>query len=130
MAEARSAPRTNVVWRAAIAVMPGKIVPAKIINFSQGGLKLQCLLPLRDGETYQMMMEVPSHRDASVRTQVICKAKCMYSTLCDDAYHAGMKYFDVPSEHTALLQSWNGKPHLAETRQSEPTPIHDSPDMV
>lgn len=110
MAEARSAPRSNVVWRAAISFAPGKIVPAKVINFSLGGLKLQCARPLRDGETYQMMIEVPSHRDASSRTQVICKAKCMYSTLCDNEYHAGMKYFDVPAEHTALLQSWSGTP--------------------
>ena len=130
MAEARSTPRTNVVWRAAISVAPGKIVPAKVINFSIGGLKLQCAHPLHNGEIYQMMMEVPSHRDASVRTQVICKAKCMYSTLCDNEYRAGMKYFEVPSQHAALLQSWGGFPTTKELHHSETSPIDESSNMV
>ena len=113
MAEARAVKRTNVNWPAAVALAPGKIVPAKIINFSIGGLKLQCAHPLHDGETYQMMMQVPSPLDASVRTQVICKAKCMYCSLSDNEYLAGMKYFEVPNEHTQLLQSWSGSPSSA-----------------
>ncbi len=108
MSESRSAPRTNVSWRAAILVAPGKIVPAKIFNFSASGLKMQCAHPLQDGATYQMMMEVPKQGDASARTQVICKAKCLYSTLSENEYRAGMKYFEVPAQHQALLQSWGG----------------------
>lgn len=130
MSEARSVPRINVTWRAAIALAPGNIVQAKVINFSAVGLKLQCAHRLRDGETYQMMMQVPSQGDASVRTQVVCKAKCMYSTLCDNEYLAGLKYFGVPSEHTALLQSWSAQPSIFEARQSVARPITDLPDMV
>jgi hypothetical protein len=126
MAEARAVPRTNVSWRAAISISAGKIVTAKVINFSIGGLKLQCVQPLRDGEIYQMMMEVPSERDASIRTQVICKAKCLYSTLCDNEYRAGMKYFDVPSQHAALLQSWGGTP----VNKSVAASITEISDMV
>lgn len=130
MAESRSAPRTNVSWRAAIALAPGKIVPAKVINFSDGALKLQCAHHLRDGEIYQMMMQVPSHRDASVRTEVICKVKCLYSTLSGDEYHAGMKYFEVPSEHTQLLHSWSGLSTIGKAKQSATTPINDLANMV
>lgn len=130
MVEARATHRTNVVWRAAILISAGKIVPAKVINFSLGGLKLQCAHLLRDGEIYQMMMEVPSHRDASVRTQVVCKAKCLYSTLSENEYRAGMKYFEVPSQHEALLQSWGGTPTVKIVNHSAAEPINDLPDMV
>ena len=130
MVEARATHRTNVAWRAAILISAGKIVPAKVINFSLGGLKLQCAHLLHDGEIYQMMMEVPSHRDASVRTQVVCKAKCLYSTLCDNEYRAGMKYFEVPSQHAALLQSWGGFPTTTELNHSETSPIDESSNMV
>lgn len=77
-----------------------------------------------------MTMQVPSHRDASVRTQVICKAKCMYCTLSDNAYLAGMKYFEVPSEHNQLLQSWGGLPSSASAKQSGTTSIDDLLNMV
>lgn len=118
MLDARSVVRTNVSWRAAILVAPGKIVAAKVINFSHGALKLQCAQLLRDGETYQMMMEVPSQHDASVRTQVICKATCLYSTLSENEYRSGMKYLDVPAQHEALLQSWGGTPKHKESNKS------------
>ena len=129
MSEARSAPRINVAWRGAILLAPGKIVPAKVISFSAGALKLQCAHILRDGETYQMMMEVPSKHDASVRTQVICKAKCLYSTLSENEYRAGMKYFEVPAQHEALLQAWGGMPVIKELSKTE-GPINEFPDMV
>jgi PilZ domain len=108
MSEARTNSRINVVWRAAIQVAPGKIVPAKIINFSMGGVLLQCGHLLKDGQTYQMMMEVPEHRDASHRTQVVCKATCTYTILSGNEYRAGMRYFDIPSQHEALIASWGG----------------------
>jgi hypothetical protein len=108
MSEARLAVRAKVSWRAAILIGPGKIVPAKIIDFSRGGLKLQCGVPLKDGETYQIMMEVPKKLDASSRTKVTCKAKCIYSLLSGDDYCAGMKYFEVPSQFVSLLQNWHG----------------------
>ncbi|MES2049804.1 MAG: hypothetical protein V4447_15490 [Pseudomonadota bacterium] len=133
MAEPRSAPRTNVSWRAAILVAPGQIVAAKVINLSVGSLKLQCPHILRDGETYQMMMEVPSKLDASVRTQVICKAKCLYSTLSDNEYRAGMKYFEVPSQHDALMHAWGGMPTHKDANKSAIVPnasIAEFSDMV
>jgi hypothetical protein len=108
MSEHRSVQRTNVSWRAAIQIAIGQIVPAKVINFSTGGLKLQCANLLKDGQTYQMMMEVPDPRDASLRTQVTCKATCSYSTLSDSVYRAGMKYFEIPAQHQALVDSWCG----------------------
>jgi hypothetical protein len=130
MAEARSTFRTNVSWRAAILVAPGQIVPAKVINFSLGSLKLQCAHILRDGETYQMMMEVPSRQDASIRTQVICKAKCLYNTLSENEYRAGMKYFEVPAQHDALLQTWGGMPSIRDLNKSKASPIPEFSDMV
>lgn len=130
MAESRSALRTNVSWRAAILVAPGKIVPAKVINFSLGSIKLQCAHILRDGETYQMMMEVPSRHDASIRTQVICQAKCLYNTLSENEYRAGMKYFEVPAQHDALLQTWSAMPTIRESKKSEASPIPEFSDMV
>lgn len=108
MSEHRSDQRINVSWPAAIQLVPGRIVSAKIINFSTNGLRLQCAVLLKDGQTYQMMMEVPDHRNASLRTKVTCKATCMYVLLSDGAYHAGMRYFDVPTQHQALINSWCG----------------------
>jgi hypothetical protein len=130
MSESRSAPRTNVSWRAAILVAPGKIVPAKVTNFSVDALKLQCAHILRDGETYQMMMEVPNKHDASDRTQVICKAKCLYSTLSENEYRAGMKYFEVPAQHDALLHTWGGKPSFKELNKSVASANAATFDMV
>ncbi|WP_162061231.1 hypothetical protein [Undibacterium sp. KW1] len=100
--------RTNVTWRGAIQVMPGKIVPAKIINFSGTGIQLQCSVALKEKTTYQMMMEVPSPGDASRRTQVVCKATCIYSILSGNEYRAGMKYFEVHEQHRELLAAWHG----------------------
>lgn len=130
MAESRAAPRTNVSWRAAIALLSGKIVPAKVVNFSGGALKLQCAHHLRDGEIYQMMMQVPSHSDASIRTEVICKVKCIYSTLSGNEYHAGMKYFEVPDQHTDLLHFWSGLSITARAQESIATPINELANMV
>jgi hypothetical protein len=113
MSEYRSKPRSNVSWRAAILVSEGNIVAAKIVNFSGGGIQLQCPRLLKDGQTYQMMMEVPDQRDASLRTQVVCKATCLYALLSGDEYRAGMKYFEVPVQHRELLESWGGKVALA-----------------
>lgn len=109
MNESRTSPRSNVSWRSAILISPGNIVASKILNFSGSGIQVQCAHLLKDGQIYQMMMEVPDQRDASQRTQVICKATCLYSILSGSEYRAGMKYFDVPSQHQALLNSWGGK---------------------
>ncbi|MBC3920246.1 hypothetical protein H8L32_22470 [Undibacterium sp. CY18W] len=106
MSESRTNPRSNVTWRGAIQVVPGKIVPAKIVNFSVSGIQMQCSALLKEKQTYQMMMEVPSPRDASQRTQVVCKATCIYSILSGSEYRAGMKYFDVPLEYIDLLSAW------------------------
>ncbi|MFZ6875252.1 PilZ domain-containing protein [Undibacterium sp. Di27W] len=108
MNESRVATRTNVTWRGAIQVIPGKIVPAKIINFSSSGIQIQCSAVLKEKQTYQIMMEVPSTHDASKRTQVVCKATCVYSILSGNEYRTGMKYFEVQEQHMALLTSWHG----------------------
>jgi hypothetical protein len=65
----------------------------------------------RDAEekqSYQMMMEIPSVKDASARTQVVVKASCVYTILSGDAYRAGLKCTDYPPEHRPLLESWGG----------------------
>ena len=98
--------RLKVAWRAAIQIAVGKIVPAKVVNFSVAGIQLQTSVMLKEKQTYQMMMEVPSPNDASARTQVVCKATCLYTILSGSEYRAGMKYFDVPTEHAALLANW------------------------
>lgn len=108
MSEHRSFQRTNVSWPAAIQLAAGRIVPAKIINFSTNDLRLQCAVLLKDGQTYQMMIEVPDKDDASLRTKVTCKATCMYAILSDSAYQAGMRYFEVQAQHQALVDSWCG----------------------
>lgn len=105
----RSNSLSNVSWRAAIQIAPGNIIPAKVIGFTHTGIQLQCASLLRDGQTYQMMMEVPDQRDASVRTQVTCKATCLYAILSGNEYRAGMKYFEVQPQHQALLNSWSGQ---------------------
>ncbi|MBI3283340.1 MAG: hypothetical protein HYZ65_00605 [Burkholderiales bacterium] len=109
MSDLRSYPRANVNWRAAVLVAPGRIVPAKILNFSGNGIQLQCSVALKEKQIYQMMMEVPQQRDASQRTQVVCRADCLYTILSGSEYRAGMKYFDVPYEHEGLLASWGGR---------------------
>ncbi|MCH8621869.1 hypothetical protein [Undibacterium sp. TS12] len=108
MSDNRNTARSNVTWRGAIQVLPGQIVLAKIINFAAGGIQIQCSVVLKEKQTYQMMMEVPSPRDASQRTQVVCKATCIYTILSGSEYRAGMKYFDVPEQHMALLAEWYG----------------------
>jgi hypothetical protein len=122
MCDSRSNPRLSVSWRGAVLLAPGKIIPAKIVNFSLGGIQLQCANLLRDGETYQMMIEVPDKKDASKRTQVVCKGKIMYALLSGNEYRAGIKYSGVAAEHHALLESWGGKaeaPNMA-TNPSAP----------
>ncbi len=109
MIESRSSPRSNVSWRAAILIAPGNIVPAKLMNIAGTGIQLQCAHRLIDGQVYQMMMEVPEPKDASQRTQVVCKATCNYTILSGSEYRAGMKLIEVPSQHQALLNSWGGK---------------------
>lgn len=110
MSDSRTSPRSNVNWRAAVLVAAGQIVPAKVLNFSGNGIQLQCGVALKEKQTYQMMMEVPQQRDASQRVQVVCKATCLYTILSGSEYRAGMKYFDVPPQHDALLSSWGGRP--------------------
>ncbi|MFZ6687208.1 PilZ domain-containing protein [Undibacterium sp. SXout11W] len=108
MSDSRNSPRLSVAWRAAIQVAVGRIVPAKIINFSASGIQLQTSVMLKEKQVYQMMMEVPSHKDASSRTQVVCKATCLYTILSGNEYRAGMKCSDFPPQHRELLESWGG----------------------
>jgi hypothetical protein len=108
MNESRNTPRLPVSWRAAIQVVPGHIVPAKVVNFSATGIQLQTSVMLKEKQTYQMMMEIPSVKDASARTQVVVKASCVYTILSGDAYRAGLKCTDYPPEHRPLLESWGG----------------------
>lgn len=109
MSESRSTPRSNVSWRAAILLAAGNIIPAKIVNFSGSGIQLQCDRLLKDGQTYQLMMEVPGQKDASERTQVSCKVTCLYALLSGSEYRAGLTYFDVLPQHQALLHGWGGR---------------------
>ncbi|MFZ6745722.1 hypothetical protein ACO0LC_21065 [Undibacterium sp. JH2W] len=108
MNDTRTSARSNVTWRGAIQVIPGKIVPAKIISFTSASIQMQCSTVLKEKQTYQMMMEVPRPGDASQRTQVVCKATCIYSILSGNEYRAAMKYFEVPAQHVALLAEWHG----------------------
>lgn len=113
MIDFRSSPRANVSWRAAVLIAPGKIVPAKVMNIAGAGIQLQCAHRLKDGQAYQMMMEVPEPRDASQRTQVVCNASCTYTILSGGEYRAGMKLTDVPPQHQALLGNWGGRSAVA-----------------
>ena len=106
MSDSRHSPRSNVTWRAAIQVLPGKIVPAKIVSFTSSSMQMQTSVVLKENQTYQMMMEVPSTSDASQRTQVVCKATCTYTILSGNEYRAGLKYFDFAAQHQALLAEW------------------------
>ncbi|NDI84925.1 PilZ domain-containing protein [Undibacterium crateris] len=108
MSESRNSARLPVAWRAAIQVAPGRIVPAKVVNFSATGIQLQSGVMLKEKQEYQMMMEVPSHKDASARTQVVCKAVCVYTILSGSEYRAGLRIANYPPEHKELLQSWGG----------------------
>lgn len=108
MSDSRNTARANVTWRGAIQVLPGQIVPARIINFTSGSIQMQCSAVLKEKQTYQMMMEVPKPGDASQRTQVVCKATCVYSILSGNEYRAALKYFEVPVQHAALLAEWYG----------------------
>ena len=107
MSDSHNAARANVTWRGAIQVVPGKIVPAKIVSFTSASIQMQCSASLKEKQTYQMMMEVPKPGDASQRTQVVCKATCIYSILSGNEYRAALKYFEVPSQHAALLAEWH-----------------------
>jgi hypothetical protein len=98
-----------VSWRAAIKLADG-IVPAKVVNIAGTGFQLQCASPLRDGQTYQMMMEVPEPKDASQRTQVVCKASCSYTILSGSEYRAGMRFVEVEPHHHNLLNNWGARP--------------------
>ncbi len=106
MSDNRSAQRSNVAWRGAIQIAQGRIVPAKITNFSANGLQMLTNSVLKEKQNYLVMLEVPSKRDASQRTQVVCKASCIYSILTGNEYRAGMRYYDLPPQHEALLQEW------------------------
>ncbi len=106
MSDNRGAQRGNVAWRGAIQLVLGRIVPAKITNFSAGGIQMLSNSLLKEKQNYLIMMEVPSKRDASQRTQVVCKATCIYSILTGNEYRAGLRYFDVPPQHGALLDEW------------------------
>ena len=108
MSDSRNFPRLAVAWRAAIQVVPGRIVPAKVVNFSAAGIQLQAGIMLKEKETYQMMMEVPARNDASDRTQVVFKATCVYTILSGSEYRAGMKAVSYPPEQRDLLESWGG----------------------
>ncbi|HTD04125.1 hypothetical protein [Undibacterium sp.] len=113
MIDSRSSPRSNVSWRAAVLIAPGNIVPAKVLNIASAGIQLQCAHRLIDGQVYQMMMEVPEPRDASQRTQVVCKASCSYTILSGSEYRAGMKLMEVPPQHQPLLGNWGGRSAIA-----------------
>lgn len=63
---------------------------------------------LKEKQDFQMMMEVPSRHDASLRTQVVFKATCVYTILSGSEYRAGLKAVSYPSEHRELLESWGG----------------------
>lgn len=108
MSDSRINLRLAVSWRAAVQVVPGRIVPAKIVNFSAAGIQMQVGVMLKEKQDYQMMMEVPSPRDASARTQVVCKATCIYTILSGSEYRAGLKCLHFPPEHAELLASWGG----------------------
>jgi hypothetical protein len=109
MTELRSAQRSSVSWRAAIKLGTENIVPAKIVNIANNGVQLQCAYPLRDNQSYQMMMEVPGTSDASQRTQVVCTVNCMYTILSGGEYRAGLKFLEVAPQHKQLLHNWGIK---------------------
>lgn len=110
MSDARSAPRINVTWRGAIQVSQGKIIAIKIVNFSSSGVQFLCPQIVAERGTFQMMIEIPDRRDASRRTQVVCKGMALYCILSGSEYRVGMKISDIPPQHNDLVNSWAGVP--------------------
>mgnify|MGYP000093011366 FL=1 len=112
MSDARSAPRINVAWRGAMQVSPGKIIAIKVVNFSANGVQFLCPHLVPERGNFQMMIEIPDRRDASRRTQVVCKGSVLYCILSGNEYRVGMKIVDIPPQHNDLVNSWansNGK---------------------
>lgn len=109
MAELRSSPRTHVAWRAAVRLEEAGIVPARVINIANNGVQLQCVSPLRDGASYQVMLEVPTAADAQHRVQILCRVACLYTILSGGEYRSGVKFIEIPAEHKQLLISWGIK---------------------
>jgi len=110
MSVARSNPRatlSNVSWRGAILIAPEKIVPVKIVNISTDEVLLLSSYLLKDGQSYQMMLEVPDPSDASRRTQVVCNGTVKYAILSGSDYRAGVRYSGVRAEHANLLAHWS-----------------------
>lgn len=112
MSVAQGNPRassSNVSWRGAVLIAPEKIVPVKIVNISTDEVLLLSAYLLKDGQTYQMMLEVPDPSDASRRTQVVCKGTVKYAILSGSDYRAGIRYTGVSPEHASLLAHWSSK---------------------
>ena len=106
MTDARSAPRINVTWRGAIQIAPGKIIAVKVVNFSANGVQFLCSQIVPERVSFQMMIEIPDRRDASRRTQVVCKGIALYCILSGVEYRVGMKLADIPPQHADLVNSW------------------------
>jgi hypothetical protein len=98
---------SNVSWRGAILIAPEKIIPIKIVNISADEILLLSSYLLKDGQSYQMMLEVPDPNDASRRTQVVCNGMVKYAILSGSDYRAGVRYSGVHAEHLSLLAHWS-----------------------
>lgn len=107
MIELRKSPRTNILWRAAIKLGEGNIVPAKVVNVSASGLLIQCVDRVEIDKEYRMMMEVPRiDQSSSDPYQVVCKVAVLHAILSGDSYRIGVKFTEISDLHENLVAAW------------------------
>jgi hypothetical protein len=107
MIELRKSPRTNVIWRAAIKLGAGKIVPAKVVNVSATGVLLQSSTRVEVDHEYQVMMEVPKINQTSGEPyQVLCKVMVLHAILSGDQFRIGVKFTELSDLHRNLIAAW------------------------
>ena len=107
MIELRKSPRSNVLWRAAIKLGEGNIVPAKVINVSASGLLIQCAHNVAIDKEYRLLMEVPRiDQSSSEPYQVACKISVLHAILSGDSYRIGVKFTEISDLHKNLVAAW------------------------
>ena len=107
MIELRKNSRANVIWRAAIKLDEGEVLPAKIVNISSAGLLLQSPTVLETNKAYQLIVDMPGiDPSSSVRFQAPCTIFTMHVRLSGDTYQAGVKFTEIGDLHKTLFNAW------------------------
>jgi hypothetical protein len=104
MNDSRSNPRTHVAWRGAVQISKDKIIGVKVVDFSATGAQIMCSISLEEKKIYQIMIEIPTQRNPTIKIQLVCKAKVIYSILSGSEYRIGLKLSEIPATHHKLIQ--------------------------